>query len=99
MSGYVEVVRLNLRAGVEEQRLLDAEKAVRDGMIKDQAGFRGRELLKGKDGHWMIILRFDTDKDMDQWRANLKGDPAMKAFGALLDFGTMRNESYETAIP
>ena len=78
--------------------LIDAEKAVRNGLIKSQKGFISRELSTDKDGNWLMDMRFDTKANMDAWFEALKQDPTMKILGSMIDFPTVRMEFFNKQI-
>lgn len=91
-SEFVEVARFRTRPGVTDQTFLEAEHAVRAGLLKTFPGFRSRELLQTTQGEWMVVLRFDDRPGLEALLARLKADPdaSFRAYGDLIDHETMR---------
>lgn len=91
---YIEIAKFKLTEGFTTEQFIDAEKAVRNGLIKSQKGFISRELSIDKDGNWLMDMRFDTKANMDNWFETLKQDPTMKVLGSMIDFPTVRMEFF-----
>jgi antibiotic biosynthesis monooxygenase (ABM) superfamily enzyme len=93
----VEVATFKLKPGATDGQLLELEDRIRKGAISKQPGYISREL--GKDeatGMWLMVMRFDTRKNMDAWLANLKTVPEMKEMAGLLDMSTMQMAFYQS---
>jgi len=95
---YIEIAKFKLKCGFTDTQFIDAENAVRKGLIKSQKGFISRELSKSNDGFWLMDMRFDNDENMDSWFEDLKQDPTMKALGSMIDFPTVRMEFFTKKI-
>ncbi len=95
---YIEIAKFKLKDGFTDQEFLDAEIAVRRGMIKSQNGFVSREISKDVDENWLMDMRFETKEDMDVWMVTLKQDPTMKVLGSMIDFQSLRMEFFTKQI-
>ncbi|MBK7214421.1 MAG: hypothetical protein IPH88_14200 [Bacteroidales bacterium] len=96
---YIEVVRFNLKAGVTPDQLFKAEKDIRQGVIKSQPGYQGRELYQDADGTWLIIIRWDNKASADVWTSIFMTIKEGQSFGGLLDFSSARQEHYTLVNP
>lgn len=97
-SEYIEIARFKLKEGFTNKQFIEAEIAVRAGMIKTQKGFISREISKDEEGNWLIDMRFQTKEEMDAWLVALKQDPTMKVLGSMIDFTSIRMEFYTKQI-
>ncbi len=95
---YIEIAKFKLKEGFSDNHFIDAEIAVRNGMIKSQKGFINRELSKDNEGNWLMDMRFETKEDMDIWLVALKQDPTMKVLGSMIDFQSIRMEFFDKKI-
>ncbi len=95
---YIEIAKFKLKLGFTDEQFIEAEKSVRNGLIKTQKGFISRELSKDKEGFWLIDMRFDNKENMDSWFEALKQDPTMKILGSMIDFPTVRMEFFTKQI-
>jgi len=91
----VELAKFKLRSGISEQDFLAAERRIRSGQIQHQAGYQGREIGRGDNGEWYVIIRWDSKINAEAWTPKFMQDPDGQAFAALLDFSTMRQERLE----
>jgi len=91
---YIETAKFKLKEGLATEQFIEAEKGVRNGLIKTQPGFISRELGLDETGSWFMDMRFDTKANMENWFVNLKQDPAMKTFGSMIDFSTMTTDFF-----
>jgi antibiotic biosynthesis monooxygenase (ABM) superfamily enzyme len=99
MPHAVEVATFKLKPDVTDSQLLALEARIRMGAISKQPGYISREL--GKDeasGVWLMVMRFDTRKNMDAWLANLKTVPEMKEMAGLLDMSSMQMAFYQSLL-
>lgn len=95
----VEVATFKLKPGATDGQLLELEARIRKGAIAKQPGYISREL--GKDeasGVWLMVMRFDTRKNMDAWLTNLKTVPEMKEMAGLLDMNSMQMAFYQSLL-
>jgi heme-degrading monooxygenase HmoA len=97
-SVYIEIAKFKLKTGFTDEQFIEAELAVRNGMIKSQKGFISREISKDTEDNWMIDMRFETKADMEAWFVALKQDPTMKTYGSMVDFQSMRSEFFDKKI-
>lgn len=95
---YIEIAKFKLKDGLTDAQFIEAENAVRKGLIKAQKGFISRELSKSNDGFWLMDMRFDNKENMDAWFEALKQDPTMKVLGSMIDFPTVRMEFFTKQI-
>ena len=95
---YIEIAKFKLKEGFTDEQFIEAEKSVRNGLIKTQKGFISRELSKDKDGFWLMEMRFENTENMDAWFETLKQDPTMKVLGSMIDFPTVRMEFFNKQI-
>lgn len=95
----VEVATFKLKPGATDGQLLELEARIRNGAVSKQPGYISREL--GKDeatGVWLMVMRFDTRRNMDAWLANLKTDPEMKEMAGLLNMSTMQMAFFQSML-
>ncbi|MEI8114353.1 MAG: antibiotic biosynthesis monooxygenase [Bacteroidia bacterium] len=91
---YIEIAKFKLKEGFADEQFIEAEKSVRNGLIKTQKGFISRELSKDQEGFWLMDMRFDNKENMDVWFEALKQDPTMKVLGSMIDFPNVRMEFF-----
>ncbi len=91
---YIEFAKFKLRAGVTDEAFLEAERNIRNGRIRQQQGYQGRELGKSENGEWLIIIRWESAADGEAWSPIFMQDPLGQAFAGCLDFSSMRQEHY-----
>lgn len=91
---YLEVVRFQLKAGVTKEQFLQAEKAVRNSILKNQEGYQGRDVFQDADGSWLIIIRWDNKETCDAWTPIFMTLPEGGAFASMMEFTTARQEHY-----
>jgi hypothetical protein len=96
---YLEVVRFKLKSDVTPEQLYKAENDIRQGIIKTQAGYQGREIYQDADGTWLIIIRWDDKASADAWTTIFMTLKEGQAFGGLLDFSSARQEHYTLVNP
>ncbi|MFN8406217.1 MAG: hypothetical protein U0X71_01895 [Sphingobacteriaceae bacterium] len=71
---YIEIVQFQLNEGVSDLKILNAEKGMEKHLSKNYQGFIGRQLLRGKDGFWVVILRMKSEQDMHELLNRMKND-------------------------
>ena len=91
----VEFARFKLRPGISDQDFLAAERRIRRGQIQHQAGYQGREIGRGDNGEWYVIIRWDSKSNAEAWTPKFMQDPDGQAFAGLPDFSTLRQERLE----
>lgn len=98
-SQYIGMARFNLKGGVTVEQFLQAENAVRQGIIQQQPGYQGRDVFQDAEGRWLIIMRWDSKETCDAWAAIFKGLDEGKTFSSLMDFSSARGENYTLVHP
>lgn len=83
----VEVSQFRLVPDTDEERFLEASEETQSGLLADQPGFVSRELLRGDDGRWMDIVRFDSLENAQAAFQAFAGHPSVQAFEKMLDLG------------
>lgn len=96
---YLEVVRFKLKAEVTKEQFLKAENDIRQGKIKTQAGYQGREVYQDADGTWLIIISWDSKEAAEAWTPIFMTLKEGQAFGGLMDFSSARQEHYTLVKP
>ena len=97
---YIEIAKFKLKADCSDEhfdaQFIEAERLVRAGIIKETPGYLGRELYKSDRNEWVIILRYDSKRNMDALLASLKENlhSSFQAYAAAIDFSTMRMEFF-----
>ncbi len=66
----VEWAPFELAAGIDEKALLQASEVLQRDFLGKQKGFIRRELLKGKDNHWVDLVYWETREDAEQAAKN-----------------------------
>jgi heme-degrading monooxygenase HmoA len=62
----IDVVSFRLRDGVPDETFLVLTRQAEREFLQQQPGFLGRELLKGANGEWIGLLRWDSSVQADQ---------------------------------
>lgn len=81
----VEISRFRLVAGTDEGDFLRAAEETQTGFLAEQPGFHSRELLRGDDGAWMDVVRFDSLEAAQAAFGRFPEAPSAHAFEAMLD--------------
>lgn len=90
----VEIARFKLAAGADEQTFLRENERVQREYTPNQPGYISRELAKGEDGEWLVIVHWRTEQDADASMARFMGDPTAQGFVAALDASTASMKRY-----
>jgi antibiotic biosynthesis monooxygenase (ABM) superfamily enzyme len=96
---YLEVVQFKLKADVSTAQFLKAEDDIRNGAIRIQPGYQGRDVYQDTNGTWLIIIRWDNKAAADAWTPIFMTLKEGQAFGGLLDFSSARQEHYTLVNP
>ncbi len=91
---YIQLAHFKLKPGVSENALIEAERGIRDGKIRQQPGYLGRDLARGENGEWLVILRWENKEDGEAWSPIFRQAPEAQAFMAVLDMASMRQEHF-----
>ena len=89
----VEVVRFRLAQGADESAFL-AENRKAQAFVAEQPGFVSRELARGDDGAWLVLVRWHDAAAADASFARFVAAAAMQPFMALLDGPSMEAGRY-----
>ncbi len=95
----IEIARYKLREGADEQALIQAEKEIQQGVARQYAGNLGRELSRGENGEFVLIMRWESQAAAEGWNAALFQNPAGRALGGLVDPSSMRKETLSQVAP
>jgi len=97
---YIEIAKFKLNPGFSDEQFLEAELEVRSGEIKSTRGYLGRELFKAENNEWVVILRFDSQNNMEAFLAVLKQErpESLKKYASAIDFSSMRMEFFHKIL-
>ena len=56
----IEIARYRLRSGADEQTLIDAEKEIQQGLARHYPGSLSRELSRGENGEFVLIMHWES---------------------------------------
>ena len=76
----VEWAPFELIAGTDERTLLQASEAFQQGFLDNQRGFIRRELLRGKDNHWVDLAYWESMADAERAAKNAANSPECHAY-------------------
>ena len=85
----VEISQFRLVPDTDEDQFLAAAEETQSGLLANQPGFIGRELLHGDDGRWMDIVRFESLETAQAAFQTFAGHPSAQAFERMLDLGNV----------
>ena len=75
---YIEIAKFKLKEGFTDEQFIEAEKNVRNGLIKSQKGFISCETGVDADGTWVIVVHWETLADseasMQKWATEASVD-------------------------
>ena len=71
----IEMVRLKLMPGVDEQPFLQQNDVVQRRYIPNQLGFISRETAKGNDGEWIVVVHWKSMADAEASMQKFTADP------------------------
>jgi heme-degrading monooxygenase HmoA len=93
MPAVVEVVRFRLAHGASESSFLEENRKAQ-AFVAQQPGFVGREIARGDDGGWLVIVRWRSAADADASFSKFVAAAEMQPFMALLDGASMEAGRY-----
>ncbi len=70
--------------GVDDEELLAASEQLQKGFLENQKGFLKRELLKGKDNHWVDLVYWASEEDAQQAMENAATSPVCMTYFSLM---------------
>jgi heme-degrading monooxygenase HmoA len=91
----VEVVRFRLAQGAGEAAFLE-ENWKAQAFVAKQPGFVSRELARGDEGAWLVLVRWNSAADADASFAKFVAAAEMKPFMDSLDGSSMEAGRYTT---
>ena len=86
----IEVSQFKLVPGADESRFLEAAETSQREFLAQQPGFISRELLRGDDGAWLDMVRFESAEAARDAFAAFAGHPGAREFEQMLDFATVK---------
>lgn len=95
----IEIARYKLQTGADEQALIDAEKEIQHGPARQYQGNLGRELSRGENGEFILIMHWESQAAADGWNTVLFQNPAGQILGKLIDPTTMHKETLVQVAP
>lgn len=91
---YIEVVKFSLKEGFTSDDFFQAEKDVRNSILKSQKGYQGRDVYQNQDGLWLIIIRWDSKEACDAWTPIFMTLNEGQRFASVMEFSSARQEHY-----
>jgi hypothetical protein len=91
----LETIRFRLRAGVADSEFLRLNRKVEDEFMARRPGFRSRQTGRGRNGEWLVSVRWATAQDADATGAAFFGAPETQDFLAAVDTSTVSHGYYE----
>ena len=92
----VEIAQFKLKVDADEFAFVAAERQLAKGIILQQPGFIRREMTKGADGQWLVIMHWESEAAGEAWGPKIMQDPAAPAFVSQLEFSSMRKAYYQS---
>jgi heme-degrading monooxygenase HmoA len=93
MPVVVEVVRFRLAEGASESSFLEENRKAQ-AFVAEQPGFVGREIARGDDGGWLVLVRWRSAADADASFSKFVAAAETQPFMALLDGPSMQAGRY-----
>lgn len=91
--GVVEFVRFKLAQGAGEAAFLEENKKAQ-AFVARQPGFVSREIARGEDGGWLVLVRWNSAADADASFSKFVAAEEMKPFMDMLDGSSMEAGRY-----
>lgn len=88
----VEIARYRLQEGADESALIEAEEEIQQTVGPSHAGYVSRNLLKGADGSYVLIMHWENEQAASTWNATLFRSQAGQKLGPLVDASSMSME-------
>ena len=88
----VEIARYRLQEGANETALTEAEEEIQRTVGPSHPGYVSRNLLKGADGSYVLIMRWENEQAAATWNATLFRSQAGQKLGPLVDASSMSME-------
>lgn len=96
---FVEIARYRLQEGADEATLTEAEEEIQLTVGPSHPGYVSRNLLKGEDGTYVLIMHWQNRQAAETWNATLFGSKAGQKLGPLVDGSSMSMERLTSLEP
>jgi hypothetical protein len=90
----IEIMRFQLRPGVEASAFRQADARLQSDFAYRQPGLLRRTTARSADGEWVVVDLWRSLADARSCQARWDGDPAVQAFMALVDASTVQRARY-----
>jgi len=90
----IEIATFKLKEGVSYQQFAPLDKAVETEHVAKQPGFISRETAKGKNGEWLVIVHWNSEKDAEASMNSFMKVKAAENFMSNIDASTMSMKHY-----
>lgn len=91
----VEVITFKLKDGVDESKFLQENEVVAKDYTPKQPGYVSRELGKGDDGEWVVVVHWTDSASAEASMEKFPNDPTAQEFISMMDMDTFRMVRYE----
>ena len=91
----VEVITFKLKEGADEDVFMRENKVVATDYTPKQPGFIDRELGKGADGEYVVVVHWTDTPSAEASMQKFLDDPTAQEFISLMDMDTFRMVRYE----
>ncbi|WP_299852598.1 hypothetical protein [uncultured Roseovarius sp.] len=95
-TGVIEIVTMDLAAGVTAQDFEPVDKAIEDEHVSKQPGFISRQAAFA-DGKWAVVVNWSSAEAAQASMDSFASAPAAKEFMHMIDASTMSMTRYELA--
>jgi hypothetical protein len=92
----IETLTFRLAPGTDEATFLEADRRAQTEFTYQQPGLIRRTTARGADGHWIVIVMWQTAADADAAVARANGHPAAADFVSLLEETSVQRRRFET---
>lgn len=93
--GTVEVITFKLNDGVDEQEFLKENEVVAKEYTPKQPGYVSRELGKGDDGEWVVVVHWTDSASAEASMGIFPTDPTAQNFISMMNMDTFRMVRYQ----
>lgn len=91
----VEVITFKLKEGADEAKFMRENDVVAKEYTPKQPGYISRELGKGDDGEWVVVVHWEDNESAEASMKIFPNDPTAQEFISLMDMDTFRMVRYE----
>lgn len=93
--GTVEVITFKVNAGTDENQFLKENEIVAKEYTPKQPGYVSRELGKGDDGEWVVVVHWTDSESAEASMKKFPNDPSAQNFISMMDMDTFRMVRYQ----